>query len=87
MNRAMTEDIIAAAKERELPYQLEVIPGQSGTNAWAIQISRSGVATALISIPVKYMHTPVETLDMADAKSAADILAAYITQLEAEKNA
>ena len=87
MNRAMTDDIIAAAKNAAIPYQIEVVPGQSGTNAWATQIARSGVATALISIPLKYMHTPVETIDIADAQSAADILVEYITQLEADTNA
>ena len=86
MNRALTEKLIAAAKERELPYQIEVIPGQSGTNAWAIQVSREGVATALLSVPLKYMHTPVETLDLRDAQSAVDILVSFITGLEGEKN-
>ena len=83
MNRGLTEDIIRCAKAKEIPYQLEVISGCSGTNAWVIQISRDGVATALISIPVKYMHSPVETLNMADAQSAVDILVAYITGREA----
>ena len=83
MNRSLTEDIIRCAKAKEIPYQLEVISGCSGTNAWVIQISRDGVATALISIPVKYMHSPVETLNMADAQSAVDILVAYITGREA----
>ena len=83
MNRSLTEDIIRCAKAKEIPYQLEVISGCSGTNAWVIQISRDGVATALISIPVKYMHSPVETLNMADAQSAVDILVAYIIGREA----
>lgn len=82
MNRELSQDIIRAAKEKDLSYQLEVISGASGTNAWAIQVSRSGVATALISIPIKYMHTPVETLSLFDARSAVDILVAYITGRE-----
>jgi len=84
MNRALTEDIISCAKEKDLSYQVEVVPGNSGTNAWVIQISRSGVATALISIPVKYMHSPVETLDLRDAQSAVDILVNFISGMEAE---
>ncbi|MGI6029296.1 MAG: M42 family metallopeptidase [Candidatus Heteroscillospira sp.] len=87
MNRAITEAVISAADKRGIAYQIEVVPGQSGTNAWAIQVSRAGVATALISVPLKYMHTPVETLDVHDAQSAADILAAYITGMEGEENA
>lgn len=87
MNRALTEDMIQCAKDKEIPYQLEVISGCSGTNAWVIQVARDGVATGLISIPVKYMHSPVETLDMRDAQSAVDILVAYITGMEGGKNA
>ncbi len=87
MNRALTEQLIAAAKAKGLTHQIEVIPGQSGTNAWAIQVSREGVATALLSVPLKYMHTPVETLDLRDAQSAVDILVAGIAGMEADENA
>lgn len=84
MNRNMTEAIIAAAKDKKIDYQVEVIPGQSGTNAWAIQVSREGVATALISIPLKYMHSPVETMDLNDGRSAVKILTACIAGMEAD---
>ena len=86
MSRTMTAEIIEIAKKKNIPYQIEVIPGQSGTNAWAIQISREGVATALISIPLKYMHSPVETMDLTDAMSAVDILMAFITGIEEDTN-
>ena len=81
MSRTMTDLMREAARRRGIPHQIEVIAGQSGTNAWAIQVSRQGVATALLSIPVKYMHTPVETMALGDAESAVDILEAFITDL------
>ncbi len=54
------------AKERLLPYQREPIPGHSGTDAWAFQISREGIPTALLSIPLLNMHTPVEIISLDD---------------------
>lgn len=78
MTRRMSDKLLALAKEKEIPYQVEVLRGCSGTNAWAIQVSRSGVATALISLPVRYMHTPVETMDLRDAEAIVRLLCAYI---------
>ena len=77
-NRALTGAIAEAGKEKGVPFQWEVMPRSSGTNAWAIQISRQGIATAIVSVPVKYMHTPVETASLSDAQAAADLIAAFI---------
>ena len=77
-NRAMTKAIMDAAKEKEIPYSVEVMPRSSGTNGWAIQITRQGVATAIVSVPVKYMHSPVEAASLADAEAAADLITAFI---------
>ncbi|MFL7791251.1 MAG: M42 family metallopeptidase [Anaerolineae bacterium] len=71
------------AEAHEIPYQLEPVPGRSGTDAWAIQVTREGVPTALISLPLRYMHQPVETLDVLDVERAARLLAAFIAGLEA----
>ena len=57
---------------------MEVMPRSSGTNGWAIQITRQGVATAIVSVPVKYMHSPVEAASLADAEAAADLITAFI---------
>lgn len=78
MNRRVTEELIALAKERRIPYQIEVLRGSSGTDAWPIQVSRGGVPTALISLPVKYMHSPVETMSLRDAQACEELVAAYI---------
>jgi len=74
MNRRFTQYIINTAKENDLDYQIEVAPGNSGTNGWVIQVSREGVATALISLPIKYMHSPVETMLISDAENIVALL-------------
>ncbi len=68
------EKIIAIAKEKNIKYEIEVASGNSGTDAWAIQNSFGGTKTALISIPVKYMHTSVETLDISDIEAVSALI-------------
>ncbi len=70
------------AEAHEIPYQIDPIPGRSGTDAWAIQVTREGVPTALVSVPVRYMHQPVETLAAQDVERAGRLLAAFIAGLE-----
>lgn len=77
-NRAMTKVLMDTAKEHKIPYSIEVIPGNSGTNGWAVQVSRQGVATAMVSIPVKYMHSPVETVKLSDAEAVCSLITEYI---------
>ncbi len=72
------------AEAHEIPYQIDPIPGRSGTDAWAIQVTREGVPTALVSIPIRYMHQPVETLAVQDVERAGRLLAAFIAGLEAD---
>ena len=74
MNRSITNALIHTAKTREIPYQIEVVPGNSGTDGWAIQVSRAGVSTALVSLPIKYMHSPCETMDLRDAEAIVQLL-------------
>jgi endoglucanase len=76
--------LIEAAKAIELPHQVEPIPAESGTDAWHIQVSRSGVPCALVSIPVRYMHTPVETVCLRDVERAGRLLAEFICRLPLE---
>ena len=84
MNHALTERLVETAKHAKIPHQFEVCPGVSGTNAWPIQISRGGVATALLSLPLKYMHTPVEVIKIADAQAISDLLCAFIEDWRAD---
>jgi putative aminopeptidase FrvX len=66
----------------ELPFQVEAIAGASGTDAWPIQVSREGVPCGLLSIPVRSMHTPVETVCLRDIERTAKLLAEFICRLE-----
>jgi putative aminopeptidase FrvX len=72
------------AEAREIPYHIDPVPGRSGTDAWAIQVSREGVPTALVCIPVRYLHQPVETLAAQDVERAGRLLAAFVGELEAD---
>lgn len=69
------------AQEHRFPIQIEPIPGHSGTDAWAIQVSQAGIPTGLVSIPLRYMHTSVETLDMQDVLNSGKLLAYFIASL------
>ncbi|MEA4903098.1 M42 family metallopeptidase [Desulfitobacterium sp.] len=70
-----------AAQNVRIPVQIEPIAGMSGTDAWAIQVSQAGVPTGLLSIPLRYMHTSVETLDMQDVVNSGILLAHFIASL------
>jgi endoglucanase len=76
--------LMEAAKGIELPHQVEIIPAESGTDAWHIQVSRSGVPCALVGIPARYMHTPVETLCLRDVERAGRLLAELVCRLSPE---
>ncbi|MFX0550042.1 M42 family metallopeptidase [Hathewaya histolytica] len=69
------------AEEYGISYQVEVEPGNTGTDAWDIQNIRSGVPTLLISIPQKYMHTTVEMVNMDDIKNTGRIIAKFIEKI------
>ena len=75
------QTLVEAARELEIPYQVEPIPGGSGTDAWAIQVTREGIPTALLSIPLRYMHTSVETLSLKDVERTGRLMAGFIGRL------
>lgn len=82
MNNAMTRELFRLAEDKEIPHQAEVCPGSSGTNATAVQTSREGVATALLSLPLKYMHTPFETARLEDMDAVRRLIVAYAESME-----
>ena len=82
--RWVSNKLVTLAKEREIPYEIEVTSGPRGTNAFAVQISREGVACCLVSLPIKYMHTPVEVMDSQDGEAVAKLLAAFVETLGEE---
>ncbi len=69
------------AKQHYIDYQIEIATGHSGTDAWPIQVSRAGVATGVLSIPLRYMHTSVETLSFSDIEKTGKLLAHFIVSL------
>ncbi len=80
----VVERLRAAAEEEEIPFQIEPTPGSSGTDAWGIQIAREGIPTVLVSIPIRYMHQPIEVVDLRDIERAARLLAAFVAHLPAD---
>ena len=79
--RWMSDRFTALAKKLEIPSQIEVMSGHSGTNAWPLQISREGIATAVLSLPLRYMHTPLEVCSREDLDQTAKLLAAFVEAL------
>jgi putative aminopeptidase FrvX len=68
INPRVYENLVRAAKKLKIPYQVESDPRPTGTDARAIQIGRGGVATGVVSIPLRYMHTPSEVVDLEDVE-------------------
>ena len=85
LSREITAMLFSLAKEQNIPYQTEVMGGTTGTNADVISISREGVATGLVSIPLRYMHTAAETIVIDDVESTARLMAAAVERIGGEK--
>ncbi len=71
----MSDKLIEVAKEKEIPYGIDVDSGDTGTNAWNVQITDRGIPTALLSIPTRYMHTMYEVASLKDIEYTATLLA------------
>lgn len=84
ITRWMSQRLMAKAEEYSIPWAPEVMTGHSGTNAWRVQTAREEIATAVVSLPLKYMHSPVETLDLTDLEATAALLAAFVQNLSVE---
>ncbi|MDP4108729.1 MAG: M42 family peptidase [Bacillota bacterium] len=79
LQRKLTKELIRIAEEKSIPHDFEVMEGSTGTNAWAMQIVSTGIPCALLSIPLKYMHTPVETVCFSDIEAVADLICEFIS--------
>ncbi len=78
----LTDQILATAKQQRVETQVEFCPHSTWTDAEVVQVSRTGVPTALMSVPVKYMHTTVETCSLETLREAARLLTAYLSSLD-----
>ena len=70
--------LLQIAAESGIKNQTEVMGGRTGTNADVISVTKSGIPTGLVSIPIRNMHTPVEVADIADIAASRDLLEQYI---------
>ncbi len=75
-----------AARTEDIPYQVDVTAGATPTDANAMQINRTGMAAGLLSVPLRYMHTPCEVLSLKDVESTARLLAAYCRRITPDTN-
>jgi len=77
VNPIVFDLLVETAEEEKIPYSIEASPGNTGTDADAIYTSHRGVATGLVSVPNRYMHSPNEMVDLVDLERAAQLLAAF----------
>ena len=82
INPVLFERMVAAAKKSRTPYQIGPESRATGTDANAIQLSRGGKVAGLISIPLRYMHTPTEVVKLSDVEAAVKILTRFILDLD-----
>jgi putative aminopeptidase FrvX len=80
----LTKFIIKTAQSHGIPYQVKVDSGPTGTDARQVQVTRKGVATGLIRVPLRYMHTNVEVVSPADVLKAIELLEKVVAALPAD---
>jgi len=78
----MTQLLVETAEAENIPYAIAVPGRNSGTDADAIHFARAGVPCGLVSVPLRYMHSPVETVQLADVEHAIELLAATCLRLD-----
>jgi putative aminopeptidase FrvX len=86
LNQALFELLFEAAEEQKIPFTLEASGRATGTDADAVHLSRGGVPTALVSIPIRYMHSPVELVQLDDVDACARLIAAAALSLQRESS-
>ncbi|MFH1732149.1 MAG: M42 family metallopeptidase [Planctomycetota bacterium] len=82
INPVLGKMLLDTARRKKIPYQIEGAPGATGTDANVIQMTRSGVAAALVSVPNRYMHTPVEVVGLKDIDNTSKLLAATLLAMK-----
>lgn len=77
LSRQLSDTMINTAKACEIPYQIEVMNANTGTDADKIGITKTGVRTVTLSIPLRYMHTPTEVVELGDIEQTAQLIAEF----------
>jgi putative aminopeptidase FrvX len=83
-NQAVFALVNKAAKKEGIPFQVQVAPAATPTDAGALQLNRTGMATGLLGVPLRYMHTPGEVLSVTDVENCARLVAAYCRMVTPE---
>lgn len=84
INSVVFERLVAAAEAEGIAYQLEAEPSVTGTDARSIQVSREGKACGLISVPLRYMHTPTEVVALSDLEDTVRLIVRFVRDLDAD---
>jgi endoglucanase len=82
VNPVLYRRLVEVAEESEIPYQVLAAPSSTGTDADSIYTSRTGVATAVVSVPNRYMHSPNQMVSGDDVEHAAELIAALLVGLD-----
>ena len=82
--RKLFEALKKVAEKNKIPYQVDCAPTSRGTDAYVMQIGEGGVVTGLVSIPLKYMHSTVETLKIDDVEMCGKLISDYVISLQSE---
>jgi putative aminopeptidase FrvX len=85
LNQELFELLFEAAEAEQIPFTLEASARGTGTDADAVHLARGGIPTALVSVPLRYMHSPVELVQLDDVDAAARLIAAATLRLGAER--
>jgi len=87
LDKNTTMHLVEIAKNKNIPYQHDVMGGRTGTNADSVSITGCGVKTVLLSVPLRYMHTANEIINVQDIENTAKLIAEFLLLKEAEFNA
>lgn len=82
INPEVFNRLVVAAEKENIPYQIEAEPSVTGTDARAIQVARGGKACGLLSVPVRYMHTPAEVLKLSDLEATVKLVVRFVLDLD-----
>jgi len=81
-HRGLFARLRETAEASAIPYQVRACARASGNNGWAMRLQRGGAATAVVAVPLRYMHSPVEVIDLRDAANAAALVASAVKSLD-----
>ncbi|MDD3180142.1 MAG: M42 family metallopeptidase [Opitutaceae bacterium] len=82
INPKVFDRLLGCAKRARIPYQIEADPRPTGTDARAIQMARGGVACGLVSVPLRYMHTPSEVVDLKDVENCVRLFVEFAQSIK-----